>query len=163
MLSVLRSTGFRLLGATGLVLAATLVHAAEPTQKFTTPSPMSTSSQSKTMEVDTATRQSMDNIREVMAVQQERIAKEQLNAQDYQRLADVIDKNVAAILTNQTLGHEARKQFQSIVMLDLNHNVALMRSGLTLALQRVGALGMLQILRNYGEYFQHPTAFRFES
>jgi hypothetical protein len=38
-----------------------------------------------------------------------------------------------------------------------------MRSGLNVPLQRVGALGMLQILRNYGECFQHPAAFRFES
>lgn len=156
MFSVLRLTGFRLLGVAGLVLSATWVHAAEPTQNSTAPGAASTLSQSKKSEVDAATRQGMDNIRDVMAAHQERIAKEQLNAQDYQQLADVIDKNVAAIMTHRTLNEKARKEFNQVVMLDLNHNVALMRSGSTLALPRVGALGMLQILRNYGKYFQHP-------
>lgn len=156
MLSVLRLTGFRLLGAAGLVLSATLVHAAEPIQKSTAPGAASTLSQGTKPEVDAATRQGMDNIRAVMAAHQERIAKEQLNAQDYQQLADVIDKNVAAIMAHRTLGKEARKEFHLIVMLDLDHNVALMRSGLKVPLQRAGALGMMQILRNYGEYFQHP-------
>lgn len=155
MLSVLRSTGFRLLGAAGLILSATLIHAAEPTQKSTEPSAVSTLSQGKKLEVDAATRQGMDNIREVMAAHQERIAKEQLNVQDYQQLADVIDKNVAAIMANRTLSKDVRKEFNLIVMLDLKQNVALMRSGLEVPLQRVGALGMLQILRNYGDYFQH--------
>lgn len=156
MLSVIRSTGFRLLGAAGLILSTTLVHAAESTPKSTAPGAVSTQIQGQKLEIDAATRQGMDNIRETMAAHQERIAKEQLNAQDYQQLADVIDKNVAIIMAHRTLSKEARKKFHLIVMLDLDQNVALMRSGLNVPLQRVGALGMLQILRNYGDYFQHP-------
>lgn len=156
MLAVLRSTGLRVLGATSLVLFAALVHAAEPTLKPTEPRAVSTLNQGKKWETDAAVRQGMESIRDAMAAHQERIAKDQLSAQDYQKLAALIEKNVASILANRKVSKEAGNAFHVIVMLDLTQNVELMRAGLKVSLQRVGALGMLQSLRNYGDYFQHP-------
>ena len=156
MLSVLRTTGLRVLGATSLLVFATLVHATEPSPKPVEQRAPSSLNQGKKWETDAAVRQGMDNIRDALAAHQTRIAKEQLNAQDYQQLAATIDKNVSAILTNRKVSKEAEKAFHLIIMLDLTQNVELMRAGLKVSLQRTGALGMLQTLRNYGEYFQHP-------
>jgi hypothetical protein len=43
----------------------------------------------------------------------------------------------------------------SIVMADLIHGAELMRSSPKIQVQRAGALGVQQSLRNYGKYFQH--------
>jgi hypothetical protein len=106
---------------------------------------------------DEVLRQGMDNIRQVMTASQEGIEKERLSAQDYQRLAAVVDKNVAAIVKNCKLTKEADKAFHTIVLADLTQSAELMRISPKLRVQRVGALGVLQALRNYGEYFQHPA------
>ena len=59
-------------------------------------------------------------------------------------------------MSSRKLGKDAETAFHLVVMVDLNHSVELMLKSRDVKLQRVGALGVLQILRNYGTYFQHP-------
>jgi hypothetical protein len=57
---------------------------------------------------------------------------------------------------NCKLSKEADAAFHTIVLADLSQSAELMRTSPKLKVQRAGALGVLQALRNYGEYFQHP-------
>jgi hypothetical protein len=98
----------------------------------------------------------MDDILRSMAASRADIEKECLNAHDYQRLADMVDRNATAIVKNCKLSKDADKAFHTIVLNDLTGGAQLMRSSPRLQAKRVGALGVLQSLRNYGEYFQHP-------
>lgn len=152
MLAVLRSTGFKIFGAMGLIFLATLVYADEHTVK---PSEH-TLSHGKKWETNEAMRQGMDNIRQAMTTSQEGIEKERLSAQDYQRLAEAVDKNVADILKNGNLAKVTSKAFHIVVLADLTQSTGLMRTSPKIQTQRVAAMGVLQSLRNYGEYFQHP-------
>jgi hypothetical protein len=113
-------------------------------------------SQGEKWESDAAVRQGMESIRLALAANQERIDKGQLSAKDYQRLGSVIDKNLADIVKNRTVTKEAAKAFHLVIVIDLNHDLELMRAGHTVQLQRTGALGALQSLRHNGDYFQHP-------
>ena len=154
MLSVLRSTGLKVVGATGLLVLAALAHAAEPVQKSTEPRAASTLNQGQKWETDAAVREGMNNIRNAMAAHQDRMVKEQLSVQDYHQLAATIERNVATLMANRKISKEADKAFHLIVMIDLTHSVELMRAAPKVQLQRAGALGLVQTLRNYGEYFQ---------
>jgi hypothetical protein len=98
----------------------------------------------------------MNNIRQAIMANQDGIRNEQLRAQDYQRLADTIDKNVAAMRQNMQISKATEKAFHLVVMMDLTQSTELMRSGLKMPLQRAGAFGVMQSLRNYGDNFQHP-------
>lgn len=156
MLAILRSTGLKMYGAMGLIFLATLVYAEEHTHKPSERGAQHTLNQGKKWGTDAALRQGMDNIRQVMTTNQESIEKERLGAQDYQRLAKLVDNNVADIVKNCKLTKEADAAFHTIVLADLTQSVELMRTAPKIQVQRVGALGVLQSLRNYGEYFQHP-------
>lgn len=156
MLTVLRSTGFKVFGAMGLMFLATLVYAEEHTHKPSERSAEHTLNHGKKWETDETLRQGMDNILQVMTINQEGIEKERLSAQDYQRLAEAVDKNVADIVKNCKLTKEADAAFHTVVLADLTQSTQLMRTSPKIQAQRVGALGVLQSLRNYGEYFQHP-------
>ena len=156
MLSVLRSTGLKLCSGIGLVLCIAVAAAAAPAPTLATPKAESALNAGKKWETDTAIRQGMENIRQAMVESQTRITAEQLSAQDYQQLARKLDKNMADIEKNKTITKEAKTAFHLVIMIDLKQSVAMMRTGATVKLQRVGALGALQSLRLYGEYFQHP-------
>ncbi len=104
---------------------------------------------------DEAVRQGMENIRQAMMASQDGIRNEQLRAQDYQRLADTIDKNVAVMRQHMQLSKTTEKAFHLVVMMDLTQSTALMRTGLKVPLQRAGAFGVMQSLRHYGDNFQH--------
>jgi hypothetical protein len=138
MLTVLRSTSFSLWCGIGLISVSSVVSAAAPTQKSEVNSTEITLNAAQPKwATDEAVRQGMENIHQAMTASQEGIAKERLRAQDYQRLAETIDKNVA-------------------IMMDLSQSTELMRSGSKVPLQRAGAFGVIQSLRNYGQHFQHP-------
>lgn len=152
MLAVLRSTGFKIFGAMGLIFLATLVYADEHTAKPSEPS----LNHGKKWETTEAMRQGMDNIRQVMSASQEDIEKERLSTQDYQQLAEAVNKNVADILKNGNLAKTTSKAFHVVILADLTQSTELMRTSPKVQTQRVAAMGVLHSLRNYGEYFQHP-------
>ena len=156
MLVVLRSTFLQLVSAVGLLVLACGVSAGTPAQKLQTSQTESTLDQGKKWETDAVVRQGMENIRQVMAAQQTRITQAVLNAQDYRQLAETIDQQLALLMQNRKISKGAEKAFHLVVMVDLTQNLNLMRTGATVPLQRVGALGVLQSLRLYGTYFQHP-------
>lgn len=155
MFAILRSTDIKVCGAMGLVLLATQVYAEEHAHKHAEHSAVHAFNQGKKWGTDEVLRQGMDNIRQVMVASQEGIEKERLSAQDYQRLAVTVDKNIAGVVKNCKLSKEADAAFHTIVLADLSQSAELMRTSPKLKVQRAGALGVLQALRNYGEYFQH--------
>ena len=155
MFAVLRSTRLKAFGAVGLLVLAAQVGAATPAPKAEPPRASATA-QAKQWETDAAVRQGMGNILQTMQPEQENIEKKRLGTQDYQRLGKVLDQNISEFLNNRKLSKEAEKPFHTVVMLDLTHAVELMRLSPKVELQRVAALGVLQTLHHYGEYFQHP-------
>ena len=155
MLPVLRSTGFKLWCGIGLISTASLVCAEAVTKAPQVSSKETTLNADKKWATDDAVRQGMERIRQVMTASQPGIAQERLSAQDYQRLAETIDQNMALIVKTRTVSKEAEKAFHLIVMMDFKQSSELMRLGATVQLQRTGALGVLQALRNYGQYFEH--------
>lgn len=156
MHTVLRSTGFKLLCCVVLVFSTSLVYSQVSAQKLHASSAVTTLNSGNKWETDDAVRKGMENIHQAMTTSQQGIAKEQLSAQDYQQLADTIDKNLAAIVNTRHVSKEAETAFHLVVMMDLTQSTALMRSALKVQLQRAGAFGVQQSLRNYGQHFQHP-------
>ncbi|MDP2102303.1 MAG: hypothetical protein Q8J59_06205 [Methylotenera sp.] len=104
---------------------------------------------------DEVVKQGMDNIRQAISVRQDDIIKGRLSAHDYHRIAIVIERNAAEIVRNCKLAKDADRAFHRVVLVDLLDGVTLMRTSKNIQAQRVGALGVLQSLRNYGKYFQH--------
>lgn len=155
MLANFWSTGLKAFLAMGLISLVTVVYAGEHTHKPNERGAQFSLNHGQKWGTDAVLRQGMDNIRQVMAASQEGIEKERLSAQDYQRLAGVVNKNVADIVKHCKLTKEADAAFHGIVLADLTQSAELMRISPKLQVQRVGALGVLQALRNYGEYFQH--------
>lgn len=156
MLTVSRSTSFKVYGALGLMFFAISVYADEHAHKPSERNAERTMTPGKKWGTDEALRRGMDNIRQAMTASLEDIEKERLGAQDYQRLAEVVDKNVADMVKNCKLTKEADAAFHNIVLTDLTQSMALIRTSPKIQTQRAGALGVLQSLRHYGEYFQHP-------
>lgn len=156
MLTVLRSTGFSLWCGIGLISVSSLTYAAAPVQNPTTSATEASVSAVKKWDTDEAVRLGMENIRQAITASRDDITQERLGAQDYQRLAEVIDKNVAVMMKTRTINKETEKAFHLVVMMDLSQSTDLMRSGSKVSLQRAGAFGAIQSLRNYGKHFQHP-------
>ena len=141
----------------GLVTCTSLSYAAEPVK--TTPPTAATNEPVKVApkwETDEALRQGMDSIRKSMAASQNGIKSDTLLAQDYQKLAQEVNKQLAGSISTRKLNKEAEIAFHLVVMIDINQCIEQMLSSRSVKLQHVGALGVLQILRNYGQYFQHP-------
>lgn len=152
MFAISRSTGLKVCGAIGLIFLATQVYAEKHSHEPSELRAEQTLNHGEKWGTDESLRQSMDNIREAMTASQDGIKKESLSAQEYQRLAEVVDKNIADIVKNSKL----TKAFHVVVLADLTQSAKLMRTSTKTQAQRVGALGVIQSLRNYGEYFQHP-------
>lgn len=156
MIAALRSRGLKVLGAIGLIFITTLVYADEHAYKPGGQDPKYILKQGEKWATDEVVRLGMDNIRQAVTANQNDIIKERLSTQGYQQLANVIDKNVANIVKNCKLTQGADKAFHVIVLVDLMEGVKFMRTSQNVQAQRVGALSVLQTLRNYGKYFQHP-------
>jgi hypothetical protein len=156
MLAVIRSTGRQVCSGIGLIVLAAQVLAATPAPKPGTPSSQSAAPQAKQWETDAAVRQGMGNILKTLQPEQENIEKKRLGTADYQRLGKALDQQIKQFLNVRQLSKEAEKPFHTVVMLDLTHAVELMQISPKVELQRVAALGVLQTLQHYGEYFQHP-------
>jgi hypothetical protein len=156
VLVILRLAGLGVCVATGLISLSAPVYANEQTFKNDARSAPPALKQGQKLATDEVLRRGMDNIRQVMLANREAIETERLSAQDYQRLAAAVDKEAADIVKNCKLGKEADKAFHAIVLADLTQSTGLMRTSPKVQVQRAGAFGVLQSLRNYGEYFQHP-------
>lgn len=148
---MLRLISLKLLSIISLVFFAMSAVADENTQQ----SHVQALKQDRKWEADEVLRQGMNSIRQVMVASRDDIEKERLNAQDYERLAEVVEKNTAAIVKNCKLSKEADKAFHTIILADLTGSAQMMRSSPKTQVKRAGALGVFQALRNYGMYFQH--------
>lgn len=157
MLAVLRSKNLKVWGAAGLLCVTALAFAEEPAwRKRPRPDAETSARQDKKWEADEAVRQGMDSIRQLMAASRENIEKQKMTAQDYRQLADAVDKQVAVIEKNQKLPKDAYKALYVVALTDLARGTELMRNAPKVPAQRLGALEVLQSLRNYGQYFNHP-------
>lgn len=153
MLKALRSTGLPVIATAMLFLSGvTYADQRAPVQR----TPETSTAQATRWEVDAVLQHDMDAIRQAMTARQTDIRDNRLSTRDYQQLAAVIDKNLADIEKNSKLSKEANAAFHKIVLPDLMQTTELMRSSPKPAMQRVGALGVLQSLRTYGEFFIHP-------
>ena len=140
----------------GLIFLAFQVSAQSPSSPAKAQTNTRTAQQVKKWDADEATRRTMLSIRQTLTAKQAGIDAHQLKAEDYRQLAQAIDTALADLGKSNTQSKDAAKAFHLVVQIDLSHSLELMRSAATLELQRVGALGVRQALRNYGEYFQHP-------
>ncbi len=150
-----RLTTLRIFGIMGLLFFAMFASADDDHQSASQGAGLA-SKQGQKWETDEALRQGMDNIRQAIVASRADIEKERLNAQDYRRLAQIVNRNVDVIVKNCKLSRDADRAFHAIVLNDLIGSAQLMQSSPRLEAKRVGALGVLQTLQNYGAYFQHP-------
>lgn len=142
--------------ALGLLVCAAGAHAQAPARTAPPDTPARAASPAQPWATDAVVRQGMGAIGQLMQAQQAAIAQDQLQAADYQRLAQAIGTHLAPLAQHRMAVPAAQKAFNQVVLADLNHGLALMRSGTTPALQRTGALGVQQALRHYANFFQHP-------
>ena len=156
MLAILRLAGLGICVATGLTSLAAPVYADELTHREGAHGAAPTLNQGRKWATDDVLRRGMESIRQAMLANREAIEKARLGTQDYQRLAATVSKETSNIVKNCTLSKGTDAAFHSIVLADLLHSTELMRISPKVEVQRAGALGVLQSLRNYGEYFQHP-------
>lgn len=156
MRTMLRLAGLGVCAATGLVSLAAPVYANERAQAHEAQHAVPALKQGQKWVTDKVLQQGMDTIRQSMLANREAIEKERLSAQDYQRLAAAINKEAASIVNNCKLSKEADAAFHSIVLVELRQSTELMQTAPKLQLRRAGAFAVLQSLRNYGDYFQHP-------
>lgn len=156
MLALLRLAGLGICVATGMVSLAAPVYADEHEHKHEAQPAAPVLKPGQKWASDEVLRQGMDNIRQAMLANREAIEKERLDVQDYQRLAAAVNKDVADIVKNCKLSKEADSAFHTIVLADLTQSTELMQVSPKVQVQRAGAFGVLQSLRLYGEYFQHP-------
>ncbi|HJV73102.1 MAG TPA: hypothetical protein VJ654_02680 [Noviherbaspirillum sp.] len=108
-------------------------------------------------ETDEIVRKGMENIRQAIMTKQDGIQRNSLGAEGYQQLAEVINRNVDDIIKNCKLTQAVDAALHVVVLTDLTRSSELMRTSPKLAAQRAAAIGILQSLRLYGEYFQHPN------
>lgn len=110
----------------------------------------------KKWETDDVVRQRMETIRRAVASSESNIQQSRLTAQDYRQIADVISTNVGQIIKDCKLTQATDAALHTLVLTDLTHSSEIMRTSTRLSAQRAGALGVLQSLRLYGQYFEHP-------
>jgi hypothetical protein len=108
-------------------------------------------------QTDEVLRKAMENIRIELTARQSDILKESLRASEYLLLGQVVDKNIADITKNCKMPTDSDRAFHTIVLTDMTEGAGLMRTSNEIKVQRLGALGVLQTLRNYGTYFEHPN------
>lgn len=155
MITTFQLKGLKALGALALIFSTVSAHADGYIYKPNKPASEHTLKQGEKWRTDEAVRFGMDNIRQAVSVSQGDIIQGKLNSQDYLAIADVVDRNVTDMVKKCKLSPEADKAFHTVVLVDLKGSVEFMRVSQNVQTQRVGALAVLQTLRNYGKYFQH--------
>lgn len=155
MQTALISKCARRLGVVGLMLLSFIAYADDP-QNTQQESPKTTQKVRTKLETDVALRQGMDNIRQTMATSRAGIDQERLTSQEYRRLGVEIENTVNTIIKNCKLPKETATAFHNIVLADLTGGAGWMRTSSKTQIQHAGALAVLQSLRIYSEYFNHP-------
>lgn len=105
---------------------------------------------------DDTLRRGMEAIRQTMAPRQEEIDKGRLGSKDYRQMGVAVHKSIVEVVSRCKLPKDADAALHSIVLGDLVQGAELMQKSPKVDAQRAAALGVLQALRNYGTYFQHP-------
>ena len=154
MYALLRLAGLGICVATGMVSLAAPVYADEHKHEAQHAAPVLKPGQKWAS--DEVLRQGMDKIRQAMLANREAIETERLGAEDYRQLAAAVSKETANIVKNCRLSKDADTAFHTIVLADLMQSTEMMKTSPKAQVQRAGAFGVLQSLRHYGEYFQHP-------
>ena len=159
--SILRSRRSRvtmLLGMAMTGLAGQAIAATQPAQAVqAAPSPAATtgtSRQIKKFSTDETLRQGMNRIAALLDASWPEIQDSRLQTPAYQALAKQVEQQTADIVKNCKLDARADHAFHEILA-DLNQSVALMQRNKA-EVQRTGALALMQALRNYARYFDHP-------
>ncbi|RZI42545.1 hypothetical protein EGT07_11110 [Herbaspirillum sp. HC18] len=128
-------------------------HRHRPAQEGRAVSPESPAKKWKT---DDVVRSGMDTIRKAVLKNEAAMQKDRPDADEYKKLAQLIDSNIADIVKNCKLAKDADAAFHTVVLVDLTHGSELMRVSTKPAVQRAGELAVMQTLRTYGKYFEHP-------
>lgn len=158
MLAMLKKAGFGTMIAAGWLglampgLAAEHAHDHAPDAH--TPAPALKPGQK--WATDDTLRRGMESIRNTMGARQEAIEKGRLGTQDYRQMGAAVHKSIVEVVSKCKLPKDADAALHAIVLHDLVQSTELMRKSPKVDTQRAAALGALQALRNYGEYFQHP-------
>ncbi len=105
---------------------------------------------------DDTLRRGMDAILHTMHSRQEAIEKGRLGSKDYQQMGAAVHKSIVEVVSQCKLPKDADTALHSIVLGDLVQGADLMQKSPKPEAQRAAALGVMQALRNYGTYFQHP-------
>ena len=127
-----------------------------PTMAQTKPASPASSPATQRFATDAAVREGMAAVRTLMVAQEAGIAQNRLSAKDYTELARAIDVLMQSRLAQRSLSKAAAVAFNGSIWQDLSYCVGLMRDGQAIAVQRTGAFGVQQVLRNYPQYFEHP-------
>ncbi|CAN1541869.1 hypothetical protein MCEKH45_01830 [Methylophilaceae bacterium] len=155
MITTFQLKGLKALGALVLIFSTVYANADGYVYKANKPASEHTLKPGEKWSTDEVVRFGMDNIRQAVSVSQGDIIQGKLNSQDYLAIADVVDRNVTDMVRKCKLSPDADKAFHIVVLVDLKGSVEFMRVSRNVQTQRVGALAVLQTLRNYGKYFQH--------
>ncbi len=155
MITTFQLKGLKALGALVLIFSTVSAHADGHIYKANKLASEKTLKLGEKWSTDEVVRLGMDNIRQAVSVSQGDIIQGKLNSQDYLAIADVVDRNVTDMVKKCKLSPDADKAFHIVVLVDLKGSVEFMRVSRNVQTQRVGALAVLQTLRNYGKYFQH--------
>ena len=155
MITTFQLKGLKALGALVLIFSTVSAHADGYVYKPNKPASEKTLKLGEKWSTDEVVRFGMDNIRQAVSLSQGDIIQGKLNSQDYLAIADAVDRNVTDMVKKCKLSPDADKAFHIVVLVDLKGSVEFMRVSRNVQTQRVGALAVLQTLRNYGKYFQH--------
>ena len=155
MITTFQLKGLKALGALVLIFSTVSAHADGYVYKPNKPASEKTLKLGEKWSTDEVVRFGMDNIRQAVSLSQGDIIQGKLNSQDYLAIADAVDRNVSDMVKKCKLSPDADKAFHIVVLVDLKGSVEFMRVSRNVQTQRVGALAVLQTLRNYGKYFQH--------
>lgn len=103
-----------------------------------------------------AMQSGMNAMRDALAKERAGIEANHLSGPAYVKLAEFIDGQITEMLKNKIEPESLQKAFHNTILSDLQGGIALMRDSPKLEVKRVGALGVIQTVTNYGKYFQHP-------
>jgi hypothetical protein len=142
-------TGLCSLVALSLSLAPALANSAVPTETATASSAQWPS--------NSAMQSGMNAIREALAKEKANIDANRLSGPDYVKLAELIDGRINAMLQSKIEPDALQKAFSTVVIVDMQWGISMMRDSPKLEVKRVGTLGVMRALGNYGKHFQHPN------
>lgn len=106
---------------------------------------------------DAPTQRTMERLRELLGPLRPAIEQQKLTGADCRALAGKVEGLLNELAQSAGQPPSApRKAFVATVERDLRWAIETMRQSPRVEAQRTGALAMVQSLRNYGSYFDHP-------